>query len=126
MTNQNPEGSKATSSSEEKQETFKAAVSDYFSTLSFVDVNLRRQIYALEEAGIINAEPPSKDADAAETKESTIPRLGSLDVSWLNSRNDQVSKDMEAEIWTEARKFVDELDGLQAPSKPDQEKDQSE
>ena len=121
MTNQNSEGGKATSSLEVKQETFKAAVSDYFSTLSFVDVNLRRQIYALEEAGIIPSEPPSKDADATETKASTVPRLGSLDVSWLNSRNDQVSEDIEAEIWSKAREFVDELDSFQAPSVTEQQ-----
>ena len=95
-----------------KKENFKAAVSEYFSTLSFIDVNLRRQIYALEEANIIQADAPPKDVDQrkpGQSKVPTAPGLGNLDVSWLNSRDDKVGKEMEAEVWTEARELVGTL-----------------
>lgn len=42
--------------------------------------------------------------------------LGSLDVGWLNSRNDNVGKEMEAELWEEAQQLVENAEsriGLQ-------------
>ena len=33
--------------------------------------------------------------------------LGSLDVGWLNSRNDNVGKEMEAELWEDAQLLVE-------------------
>lgn len=36
--------------------------------------------------------------------------LGALDVGWLNSRNDNVGKEMEAELWGKAKKFVTNLE----------------
>ena len=37
---------------------------------------------------------------------STAGGLGNLDVGWLNGRNDNVGKDMEAELWAKAQEFV--------------------
>ena len=33
--------------------------------------------------------------------------LGNLDVGWLNSRNDNVGKEMEADLWAKAREMVE-------------------
>lgn len=114
----------------QQKEDFTTAASQYFVLLSSVDVRLRRQIYALEEAEIIPAEaatkeqptnltvPPGSGAHAnvpntlatkqavASKSASTGGGLGALDVGWLNSRNDNVGKEMEAELWEKAKNFV--------------------
>lgn len=119
---------------EQQKQNFRQAASQYFSLLSAVDVRLRRQIYALEEAEIIPAEAPPKEqpnslsvpsAFAAfgngpvpsSAKQVTPTKavvggggLGSLDVGWLNSRNDDVGKEMEAELWAEAQQFIETLE----------------
>ncbi|KAI9724882.1 MAG: hypothetical protein M1812_000158 [Candelaria pacifica] len=108
---------------------FRASAADYFALLSSIDVRLRRQIYALEEADIISTETP-KDSQtslavpaafaalgggaasatpsqtASEKATSAVGGLGSLDVGWLNSRSDTVGKEMEAEIWEKAKNFL--------------------
>lgn len=97
-----------------------------------MDVNLRRQINALDEAGILPAEaftkePPTSlavpSAAQANSSNSALSRtswgnkglilgggLGNLDVGWLNSRNDNVGKEMKAELWGEAEKLVSKLE----------------
>lgn len=97
-----------------------------------MDVNLRRQINALEEAGILPAEaftkePPTSlavpSASQASVSNASLSRtgggnkgviigggLGNLDVGWLNSRNDNVGKEMKAELWGEAERFVSKLE----------------
>ena len=39
---------------------------------------------------------------------------GNIDVGWLNSRNNKVGKEMEAELWTEAKAFVETLEEQKA------------
>ncbi|MCJ1261962.1 hypothetical protein MMC22_001831 [Lobaria immixta] len=119
---------------EQQKEDFTTAASQYFSLLSSVDVRLRRQIYALEEAEIIPAEAATKEQPtnlvvpsglaaqanipntpatkqvAASKSTSTGGGLGALDVGWLNSRNDNVGKEMEAELWGKAKDFVKSLE----------------
>ena len=95
------------------KETFQKHVSEYFTTLSSIDVNLRRQIYALQEAGLIQ-EGTAKDArDAAQvtaTGTHSGGDMGTLDPSWLNSRaKDRVGKGMEEELWAKARALVERL-----------------
>ena len=95
------------------------ATSQYFSLLSSVDVRLRRQVYALEEAGIL--EPESLIANSSFKSETTsgaaagssataagtaAGSFNPLEISWLNSRKDTVGKDKEAESWAAAREFV--------------------
>ena len=115
---------------EQQKEDFTSATSQYFSLLSSVDVRLRRQIYALEEAEIIPAEAPTKEPQStllipaglvALTNALNVPAakqaganknistgggLGALDVGWLNSRNDSVGKEKEAELWAAAKDFI--------------------
>ena len=93
----------------EARAAFETATSRYFSLLSSVDVNIRRQIWALEEANIIAPAPSEKDKDGSVAKEKTAAdaaSLGNLDVGWLNSRNDKVGKEMEAELWEKARSLM--------------------
>lgn len=117
---------------EQQRESFTAATSQYFTLLSSVDVNLRRQIYALEEADILPAETVTKEpptslavpsAAQPNSPNTSLSRtgggnkgviigggLGNLDVGWLNSRNDNVGKEMKAELWGEAENFVSKLE----------------
>ena len=115
---------------EQQKGNFRSAASEYFSLLSSIDVRLRRQVYALEEAEIIPAEAvkeqqtstlavPSTFAALSNTQNSSTAKqpavgknaqtgggIGTLDVGWLNSRNDNVGKEMEAELWAKAEDFV--------------------
>lgn len=119
-------------SPEQQRESFTAATSQYFALLSSVDVNLRRQIYALEEAEILPAEVVTKGLPTSlavsSASQANSPNasslgtgggakgviigggLGNLDVGWLNSRNDNVGKEMNAELWAEAERFVSKLE----------------
>ena len=100
---------------EERKKAFAGTASDYYALLSTVDVNLRRQILALEEAKIIPSEAPrdipgASDVQSNKEKKSKGPgALGNFDIGWLNSRNDKIGKDMEAELWTQARELLDDL-----------------
>ena len=102
----------------ERKAAFKDSTSQYFSLLSSIDVRLRRQVYALEEAGILEAE--SATATNVSFKNDTVTTTGAgtsgtgtaagtfnpLEISWLNSRKDTVGKDKEAESWAAAREFL--------------------
>jgi hypothetical protein len=115
---------------------FKEATANYFSLLSSIDVRLRRQVYALEEAGLSTPDMASKAGDATGAGASAVAVTAGagaggtnpLDISWLNSRKDTVGKDKEAELWTAARGFVEQLDnapnGLNGSTK--QEEGESE
>jgi Mediator complex protein len=116
---------------EAHKESFSNATAEYFSLLSSINVRLRRQIYALEEADIIASDSISKDgqvagsapafgvaagggaggvAAQAEKGEISGIGLGNLDVGWLNSRSDTVGREMEGEIWAKAREFLERLE----------------
>ena len=116
----------------QQKDSFQTATSQYFTILSSVDVNLRRQIYALEEADILPAEAISKELPTSLAVPSaaqinapnasssrtggkhkgliTGGGLGDLDVGWLNSRNDNVGKEINAELWEEAQCFISKLE----------------
>ena len=123
------EGNEATGFADRKA-SFTAAASQYFNTLSSIDIHLRRQINALEEARIIPAETTAEgipntlagplpnlntaSSNPAQVKQAMMRKgaitgggLGSLDVGWLNSRNDKVGKEMEAELWEKAQQLVE-------------------
>ena len=129
------EDSPMPASLESHKGAFTSAASQYFTLLSSIDVRLRRQIYALEEAEIIGTDPPAKESAAAaaahsvfgevasntvssqtasqtapENASTTTHNLGNLDIGWLNSRNDKVGKQMEAELWAKASEFVKRLE----------------
>ncbi|GKZ37338.1 hypothetical protein AbraIFM66950_008828 [Aspergillus brasiliensis] len=94
------------------QARFKEATSQYFALLSSIDVRLRRQVYALEEASILAPEIASSRAEnlpGASSGGVAGASSNPLDVSWLNSRKDTVGKDKEAELWAAAREFVEQI-----------------
>lgn len=113
---------------EERKAAFKTATSQYFALLSSIDVRLRRQVYALEEAGILDAEAVSANTGSFRGDAAGGAGAGSnaaaggggaggagagqfspLEISWLNSRKDTVGKDKEAESWAAARELVKRL-----------------
>lgn len=89
----------------------------FLTTLHAVDVRLKRQIFGLEEAGILtleDARPRDKDAGGAQKpalEPNGLGMMGNLDVGWLNSRGNQNERDMEAELWTKARKTLESVAG---------------
>ncbi|KAI9893595.1 MAG: hypothetical protein M1814_006391 [Vezdaea aestivalis] len=99
----------------------------YLATLDSTRTRLRRQIMALEEAGIISAEAPLRLSMSASQNTSTSQEkekmgeggLGKLDVGWLNSRDDRVERGMERELWEKAHAFVQEHKASKADDKMD-------
>lgn len=93
--------------------TFSAHNAEYLHLLQGIGARLRRQAYALEEAGILGTETEPNESQptggklAAPGKEGTASGLGSLDISWLNSRRDDVQRIKEAELWKAARDFLE-------------------
>ncbi|KAI1852805.1 hypothetical protein JX265_003289 [Neoarthrinium moseri] len=89
---------------------FKHHMNDFLRTLRSVNVRMKRQIWGLEEAGIIK----SSDANAADTTDEngkTLEpdgngKIGGMDVGWLNSRSNKVERDMESELWDQAEAFL--------------------
>ncbi|ROV90251.1 hypothetical protein VPNG_09911 [Cytospora leucostoma] len=124
-------------SAEEQTQAFRDAMNKFLSTLHSVDALLKRQILGLDEAGIISLPRPNQDNkdggpkdrpsgggvgggdDASSSAGALKPALepdglgkvGSLDVGWLNSRSNQVEREMEAELWTKARRHLESLAG---------------
>lgn len=109
----NTENTNTESTLETQKSSFKASSSQYFELLSSIDVRLRRQVYALEEASIIRPEASSTPLKAEGSGGGATGAGGNnpLEISWLNSRKDTVGKDKEAELWEEARNLVMKLDG---------------
>ncbi|KKY36289.1 putative mediator complex protein [Diaporthe ampelina] len=114
-------------SAAEQTRQFEDAMNKFLSTLHSVDARLKRQILGLDEAGIISL-PSNKDAAKDKPKDDDGPgagagpkpalepdgvgMVGDLDVGWLNSRSNQVEREMEAELWTKARKHLEALSGV--------------
>lgn len=110
LTNARTGDSSTDNSLQSHQARFKEATSQYFALLSSIDVRLRRQVYALEEASILA--PDSASSRAGDTTGAGGAGGGAsnpLDISWLNSRKDTVGKDKEAELWAAARGFVEQI-----------------
>ena len=91
---------------------FTDAASTYFSTLSSIEVRLRRQVYALEEAKLIK---PGDENDARKGRKfggdtgTTRVGGGPLDPSWLNARaSDKVETEMKRELLAQAKTFVEQ------------------
>ena len=117
LTNTKPDDPSVTTdgSLESRKAQFRQATNQYFALLSSVDVRLRRQVYALEEASVLAPDSSSRPSDALGTGAggtvvSSTGTPNALDISWLNSRKDTVGKDKEAELWAAARQFVEQLD----------------
>ncbi|KAK3325348.1 mediator complex protein-domain-containing protein [Apodospora peruviana] len=136
---------------------FTASQTEFIDTLDRIDKHLRRQIYALEEAGIItlrsstsDQQPVSQISDGGGGEGGTsaaaaaaaggggggasggrggagkggprtnglIPdgmgRYGGLDVGVLNMAGNTVERDMESELWKNARKLLETVAAKQA------------
>jgi len=113
-----------------QQDAFAQHTSTYFATLSSIEVRLRRQVYALEEAGLI-APGEGRDAKSGQTlgtDERGAIAGGPLDVSWLNARaSDAVGKNMEKELWARAKGLVEQQQRLRkkAPAGEDGQVDEA-
>ena len=89
---------------------FPAAANTYLEALHAIDIQFKRQIYGLVEAGIITKEAqsvlgrPDQNQDAARG----VADRG-WDVGWLNTRSGKVGRDMEAELWAKTRAFLEDL-----------------
>ena len=90
---------------------FSTAAETYFSTLSSIEVRLRRQVYALEEAELVKA---GDERDARRGRalggNAGLARVGGgpLDPSWLNARaSDQVGTGMKRELLAQARGWIE-------------------
>lgn len=114
---------------EERQEAFQQNASDYYTNLQGIIARLRRQAYALEEAGIITPEanalttlnvrtaPTSRSgapgrgpaAAAPESERITNGGLGNQDIGWLNSRGNRVGAEKERELVLDAKKLVEDV-----------------
>lgn len=122
------------------KEAFRKHTTTYFTHLQSIMARLRRQAYALEEAGIIAAEVPTLSTTGAATEgavQRAAPRrgapgltgatssqrpadegdriknggLGNLDVGWLNSRSNSVGLEKEAELVAEAKAMLKDMLG---------------
>jgi hypothetical protein len=113
------------------KEAFTKNTTAYFTYIQSIMARLRRQAYALEEAGIIAAETPTLSTTGAAPEGAGLARrgppgqaqrqagedgdritnggLGSLDVGLLNSRGNSVGLDKEAELIAEAKQMVAEM-----------------
>ncbi|PKY04793.1 hypothetical protein P168DRAFT_326578 [Aspergillus campestris IBT 28561] len=85
-------GDAADRSLEAHKARFKEATAQYFALLSSIDVRLRRQAYALEEAAIL----PPELSDVGGVAGGAAGVRG-----WL--------LDKEAELWAAAREFVEQM-----------------
>ncbi|GAD92588.1 hypothetical protein NFIA_021550 [Paecilomyces variotii No. 5] len=120
LTNTRSQESESTENSlDSHKAAFKAATSQYFALLSSIDVRLRRQVYALEEASILAPEPTSRTGDAAGGAGGATTSANPLEISWLNSRKDTVGKDKEAELWAGAKEFVSQIQKGKVPGTAD-------
>lgn len=108
-----------------RKEAFQQNAGEYYTLLQSVIARLRRQAYALEEAGIISADantisnitvkkpqpppapPGTKPIDHSER--ITNGGLGNHDIGWLNSRGNKVGADKERELVEDAKKLLEDV-----------------
>lgn len=114
---------------EDHQKSFRQNVEAYFHTLQGVFARLRRQAYALEEAGVITTDSSvlggvvPRSAPVGTAGNTSGPQgqpvqdvdriknggLGNFDVGWLNSRGNKVGEEKEAELVQEAKELLEEV-----------------
>ncbi|KAI1451253.1 mediator complex, subunit Med11 [Annulohypoxylon moriforme] len=103
---------------EQQARIFEDSMNDFLRTLRAVNVGMKRQIWGLEEAGIITLDKETQNVSSeggevqvaghrnTPLKPDGDGKIGGLDVGWLNSRSDKVERDMEADLWKEAEEFL--------------------
>ncbi|KAH7152866.1 mediator complex, subunit Med11 [Dactylonectria macrodidyma] len=105
------EGNKPPLDPPSQKEAFRTSTDSFLATLHSIDVKMKRQIMALEEAGIVNLSNSQRQDHSGPVKASLKPNgvgaVGNLDVGWLNSRGTRVERDMEAELWGKAKTLLE-------------------
>ncbi|KAG5763738.1 hypothetical protein H9Q69_009133 [Fusarium xylarioides] len=95
-----------------QKEAFASATDQFFGALHTVDVKIKRQIMALEEANIISLAPPPRLNKTGPIIPQPTPNgvgaVGNIGAGWLNSRGTRVERDMEAELWGKAKEILKE------------------
>lgn len=109
-----------------RQQVFEQNAKDYYTVLQSVIARLRRQAYALEEAGIISADAntisnitvkkapvaatqPGRGQAAPDGERLTNGGLGNHDIGWLNSRGNKVGADKEKELAEDAKRLLEDV-----------------
>jgi hypothetical protein len=109
-----------------RKSLFEAHVTKYFTALKSLEDGLKKQVTALEEAGIIPAEPPAAVGQQAgapmaglagsatgggSTGDSGITNggMGRFEVDWLNSQARDVGKQKEREVVRDAKEYLETL-----------------
>ncbi|KAI5361452.1 Putative mediator complex, subunit Med11 [Septoria linicola] len=110
-----------------RKDHFRENATSFFENLQAITARLRRQAYALEEAGIITPDPlnvPEQPKAAPPPAQgrgmAVVPKeqqldperiknggLGNLDVGWLNSRGNKVGAEKEAELVQETKDLLE-------------------
>lgn len=91
---------------------FRDAMDGFLTTLHSVDVRLKRQIWALEEDGIISLKEAKATGSSLEP--NGVGDIGKLDVGYLNSRSSKVDRDMESELWQRLRTSLENMGHVKA------------
>lgn len=151
LTNAQPESTAADGPVEIRKKQFREATQKYFAMLSSIEVQLRRQNYAQEEADIrapMSSVPPdpstetsdsmatvsgttgSMTTDSGETSGSsaysTVNAVNALEISWINTRKDPLNKEKEAELWAAARGFMERVQQSRARQEPERQNGEHE
>jgi hypothetical protein len=112
-----------------RKQAYQKNTKDFFDNLHAVTARLRRQAYALEEAGIISPQPftissisvksakppPTQPGRGAPQQSDQQPEritnggLGRQDIGWLNSRGNRVGADKEKELVEDAKKLLENV-----------------
>lgn len=98
---------------------FERHATDYYTSLQAVIARLRRQAYALEEAGIIAPEAAALSTTSTAQRQGAAPvseperitngGLGNLDIGWLNSRGNKVGAEKENELLKDTKSLLEDM-----------------
>ncbi|GAB7331681.1 hypothetical protein MBLNU13_g03668t1 [Cladosporium sp. NU13] len=113
---------------EARKQAFQQNSTAFYTNLQAIVAKLRRQAYALEEAGIITPEaatlstisvqapkPPANQPGRPPQQVDQQPEritnggMGNQDIGWLNSRGNGVGADKEKELVEDARKLLGDV-----------------
>ncbi|KAI1149253.1 mediator complex, subunit Med11 [Nemania diffusa] len=116
-----PEDENVSMTDTDPTQKFKESMDEFLRTLRIVNVGMKRQIWGLEEAGIISLQKrelvtreEGGEVQASHARNRLLEpdgagKIGGLDVGWLNSRSNRVEIDMEADLWQEAADIMQRL-----------------
>ena len=125
----NMEDSNGPATLEARKQVFQQNSTAFYNNLQAIVAKLRRQAYALEEAGIITPEAatlatisvqaapkpptnqPGRPPQQADQQPERITNggMGNQDIGWLNSRGNGVGADKEKELVEDAKKLLGDV-----------------